>query len=142
MQASLNATSDTVTWVLTSYIVAAAIATPITGCLSDRFGSRNLFLVAVSGFIIASMLCGIATSLEEMVAFRLLQGICGAFIPPLSQTVMMDINPPERQAKAMSIWGMRSEEHTSELQSLMRISYAVFCLKNKTTQRTITPQQQ
>ncbi|API59872.1 EmrB/QacA family drug resistance transporter [Tardibacter chloracetimidivorans] len=106
MQASLNATSDTVTWVLTSYIVAAAIATPITGWLSDRFGSRNLFLFAVSGFIIASMLCGIATSLEEMVAFRLLQGICGAFIPPLSQTVMMDINPPERQAKAMSIWGM------------------------------------
>src|SRR3546814_4413060 len=113
MQASLNATSDTVTWVLTSYIVAAAIATPITGWLSDRFGSRNLFLVAVSGFIIASMLCGIATSLEEMVAFRLLQGICGAFIPPLSQTVM------------------RSEEPTSELQSLMRYSYAVFCLKKK-----------
>src|SRR3546814_10814529 len=52
------------------------------------------------------MLGGIATSLEEMVAFRLLQGICGAFIHPLSQTVMMDINPPERQAKAMSIWGM------------------------------------
>src|SRR3546814_12997624 len=86
MQASLNATCDTVTWVLTSYIVAAAIATPITGWLSDRFGSRNLFLVAVSGFIIASMLCGIATSLEEMVAFRLLQGICGAFIPPLSRS--------------------------------------------------------
>src|SRR3546814_12868424 len=85
MQASLNATSDTVTWVLTSYIVAAAIATPITGWLSDRFGSRNLFLVAVSGFIIASMLCGIATSPEEMVAFRLLQGICGAFIPPESE---------------------------------------------------------
>lgn len=106
MQTSLGATVDTVTWVLTSYIVGAAIATPITGWLSERFGSRNLFLFAVAGFIIASMLCGIATSLTEMVLFRIFQGVCGAFIGPLSQTVMMDINPPEKQASAMSIWGM------------------------------------
>ncbi|MGJ3629361.1 DHA2 family efflux MFS transporter permease subunit [Sphingomonas sp. MMS24-JH45] len=71
-----------------------------------RLGSRNLFLIAVAGFILASMLCGIATSLPEMVAFRVLQGICAAFINPLSQTAMLDINPPERQAKAMSVWGM------------------------------------
>ncbi|WBH15989.1 DHA2 family efflux MFS transporter permease subunit [Sphingomonas radiodurans] len=106
MQTSLSATTDTVTWVLTSYIVATAIALPATGWLSDRFGSRNLFLIAVGGFIIASMLCGIATSLEEMVVFRVFQGVFAAFINPLSQTSMLDINPPERAAKAMSVWGM------------------------------------
>lgn len=106
MQSTLGASADTITWVLTSYIVAAAIAIPLTGWLSDRIGSRNLFLFAVSGFVLSSMLCGIATNLEEMVLFRVFQGISAAFINPLSQTVMMDINPPERQAKAMAIWGM------------------------------------
>ncbi len=106
MQTSLGATGETVTWVLTSYIVASAIAIPATGWLSDRLGSRNLFLFAVGGFIIASMLCGTAVSLEEMVAFRVLQGVAAAFIGPLSQTAMLDVNPPERQAKAMSVWGM------------------------------------
>lgn len=106
MQTSLGATVDTVTWVLTSYIVATAIALPATGWLSDRLGSRNLFLIAVGGFVIASMLCGIATSLPEMVLFRVIQGIAAAFINPLSQTAMLDINPPERAAKAMSVWGM------------------------------------
>ena len=106
MQTSLGATVDTVTWVLTSYIIAAAIATPVTGWLAERFGSRNLFLFSVGGFIISSMLCGIAVNLEEMVLFRMMQGICGAFIGPLSQTVMLDINPPEKQGSAMSIWGM------------------------------------
>ncbi|MEO6218239.1 MAG: DHA2 family efflux MFS transporter permease subunit [Sphingomonas sp.] len=106
MQTSLGATIDTVSWVLTSYIVATAIALPATGWLSDRFGSRNLFLFAVGSFIVASMLCGTAVSLEEMVVFRVFQGIAAAFINPLSQTAMLDINPPERQAKAMSVWGM------------------------------------
>lgn len=106
MQTSLGATVDTVTWVLTSYIVATAIALPATGWLSDRLGSRNLFLIAVAGFVVASMLCGIATSLPEMVLFRVIQGIAAAFINPLSQTAMLDINPPERSAKAMSVWGM------------------------------------
>ena len=105
MQAALGATADTVTWVLTSYIVASAVAIPITGWLADRIGSRNLFLAAVFGFVVASMLCGLATSLPEMVAFRLLQGIAAAFMNPLSQTVMMDINPPSRQASGMAIWG-------------------------------------
>ena len=106
MTTALGATADTITWVLTSYIVASAIAIPITGWLSDRIGSRNLFLLSTVGFIIASALCGMAQNLEQMVAFRLLQGISAAFMNPLSQTVMLDINPPERQAKAMAIWGM------------------------------------
>ena len=106
MQSSLGATMDTITWVLTSYIVASAVAMPITGWLADRIGSRNLFLGAVAGFILASMLCGIATSLTEMVAFRILQGVCAAFIGPLSQTIMLDINKPSEAPRAMSIWGM------------------------------------
>lgn len=106
MQTSLGATMDTITWVLTSYIVASAVAMPITGWLADRFGSRNLFLGAVAGFILASMLCGIANSLTEMVAFRIFQGICAAFIGPLSQTIMLDINKPSEAPRAMSIWGM------------------------------------
>ena len=106
MQTSLGATMDTITWFLTSYIVASAVAMPITGWLADRIGSRNLFLGAVAGFILASMLCGIATSLTEMVAFRIFQGVCAAFIGPLSQTIMLDINKPSETPRAMSIWGM------------------------------------
>jgi len=106
MRAALGATSETVNWVLTSYIIAAAVAMPITGWLADRIGRRRLFLGAVTGFIMASMACGAAQNLEEMVIFRFLQGISGAFIGPLSQSVMLDINPPERHARAMSIWGM------------------------------------
>ena len=106
MATSLGATLDTVTCVLTSYIVASAIAIPATGWLAERFGSRNLFLFAVGGFIIASMLCGTAVSLEEMVVFRIFQGVAAAFIGPLSQTAMLDINRPEDAAKAMSVWGM------------------------------------
>ena len=106
MQATLGATTDTITWVLTSYIVASAVAIPMTGWLADRVGSRNLFLGSVVGFVAASMLCGLASTLPAMVAFRILQGIAAAFMNPLSQTVMMDINPPSKQASAMSIWGM------------------------------------
>ncbi|WP_052071944.1 MDR family MFS transporter [Sphingopyxis sp. MWB1] len=106
MQSSLGATSETVNWVLTSYIIATAMAMPITGWLADRIGRRQLFLGAIVGFILASMACGAAQNLEEMVAFRFLQGISAAFIGPLSQSVMLDINPPERHARAMSIWGM------------------------------------
>ena len=106
MQSSLGATSETVNWVLTSYIIASAVAMPITGWLADKVGRRALFLSAVIGFIIASMACGAAQNLEEMVIFRFLQGVSAAFIGPLSQSVMLDINPPERHARAMSIWGM------------------------------------
>lgn len=106
MQSSLGATSETVNWVLTSYIIASAVAMPVTGWLADRIGRRNLFLLSVIGFIVASMACGAAQTLEEMVLFRFLQGTSAAFIGPLSQSVMLDINPPERHARAMSIWGM------------------------------------
>jgi MFS transporter, DHA2 family, multidrug resistance protein len=104
MQSSLGATQDTITWVLTSYIIASAVAMPITGYLADRFGSRRLFILAVGGFIVASMLCGIANSLVAMVAFRILQGLCAAFIGPLSQTIMLDINAPSKQQKAMATY--------------------------------------
>ncbi|WP_320143706.1 DHA2 family efflux MFS transporter permease subunit [uncultured Cohaesibacter sp.] len=106
MSASLGAAQHEINWVLTSYIVASAIATPITGWLSDRIGQKPLFLFAVMGFTVASALCGIATSLGEMVAFRILQGLCGAMIAPLAQTVIMNINPKERLAQAMAIYGM------------------------------------
>lgn len=106
MQASLGATPDEVSWVLTSYIVATAVAMPITGWLADRIGSRRLFILSVAGFVIASMLCGMAQNIEEMVLFRFLQGVAGAFISPLSQAAMIDVNRPSRQSQMMSIWGM------------------------------------
>ncbi len=96
MQTSLGATFDSVTWVLTSFIIASAVATPVTGWLADRVGSRNLFLAAVIGFLVTSMLCGIAVNLTEMVLFRIGQGIFAAFIGPISQAIMMDINRPSR----------------------------------------------
>ncbi len=105
MQGSLGAAQDQVSWVLTSYIVAAAIATPLTGWLTGRLGRKRLFMVSVTGFTIASMLCGLAQSLEQMVVFRLLQGLFGAALVPLSQAVLLDINPRENHGKAMAIWG-------------------------------------
>lgn len=106
MQAALGATPDTISWALTSYIVATAVAMPLTGWLADRFGSRNLFIVSVAGFILSSMLCGLAQNLTQMVIFRALQGATGAFISPLSQAAMIDTNKPSRQAQMMAIWGM------------------------------------
>jgi DHA2 family multidrug resistance protein len=106
MQSTLGATADTVTWVLTSYIIASAVAMPITGWLADRLGARRLFVFSVAGFIVASMLCGLAQNLEEMVLFRALQGVAGAFIPPLSQSFMLDTARPSRHPQVMAIWGM------------------------------------
>jgi DHA2 family multidrug resistance protein len=105
MTGDLGASADTINWVLTSYIVAAAIMTPVTGWMADRFGRKQLFLSSVVGFTISSMLCGIAWSLETMVLFRVLQGIFGAAIVPLSQTFLLDINPKERHGQAMALWG-------------------------------------
>jgi DHA2 family multidrug resistance protein len=105
MAASLGAAQNEIVWVLTSYIVAAAIATPLTGWLSDRVGQKRLFVLAVAGFTLASLACGIATNLEEMVLFRIVQGICGAVIAPLAQTTMLNINPHERMGQAMAIYG-------------------------------------
>src|SRR5437016_737761 len=106
MQGSFSVSQDQVAWVVTSYIVAAAIMTPLTGWLAGRFGIKYVFFVSVAGFTLASALCGAATSLAEMVVYRLLQGICGAALVPLAQSVLLQINPPERHAKAMSVWGM------------------------------------
>ena len=106
MQGSLSATSDQITWVLTSYVIAAAIMTAPVGWLANRFGRKNLLLTCLAGFTIASMLCGAAQSLGQMVLFRLLQGIFGAALVPMSQATMLDIYPPEKRAQAMSIWGM------------------------------------
>ena len=106
MQGSVSATQDQIDWVLTSYIVAAAIMTPPTGFLAGRFGLKRLFLVAVTGFTVASMLCGMAQSLPQIVLFRILQGAFGAALVPLSQSVLLNINPPERQGSAMAMWGI------------------------------------
>ena len=105
MQGSLSAAQDQISWVLTSYIVAAAVATPLTGWISNRIGRKKLFLISVAGFTVASLLCGVAQSIGEMVLFRLLQGLFGAGLVPLSQAVLLDINPPERHGSAMAIWG-------------------------------------
>ncbi|MDB6088138.1 MAG: EmrB/QacA family drug resistance transporter [Gammaproteobacteria bacterium] len=106
MQGSVAASQDQIAWVLTSYIVAAAIMTPPTGFLAARFGIKRLFLVSVAGFTVASMLCGAAESLVQLVLFRVLQGFFGAALVPLSQTVLFDINPKERQGSAMALWGV------------------------------------
>lgn len=105
MQASLGATQESVNWVLTSYIVASAIALPISGWLAERVGRKRLLVLAVVGFTIASFLCAIATSLSAMVAFRIIQGLTGAFLVPLAQATLFDINPPEKHAQAMSLFG-------------------------------------
>src|SRR5271169_2350032 len=105
IQGSLSAAQDQMTWILTSYIVAAAIMTPLTGWLAGAFGIKGVFLISVAGFTVASALCGLAQSLPQMVLFRLLQGICGAALMPLSQAVLLRINPPERHGQAMAIWG-------------------------------------
>lgn len=105
MRASLGASQDEINWVLTSYIVAAAIATPLTGWFSDRFGRRNLLLFAVVGFTVSSLLCGVAGSLVQMVLFRVMQGVCGAMMVPLAQATMMDINPREKLGQAMALFG-------------------------------------
>src|ERR1700747_2584881 len=106
MQGSVSATQDQIDWVLTSYIVAAAIMTPPTGFLAGRFGLKRLFLVSIAGFTVASMLCGMAQSLVQIVLFRVLQGLFGAALVPLSQTTLFNINSKERQGSAMAVWGV------------------------------------
>jgi DHA2 family multidrug resistance protein len=106
MQGTLSASQDQIAWVLTAYIVAAAIATPLTGWVVDRFGQKSVFLASIAGFTVASMLCGLSNSLAQIVAARLLQGVFGAALVPLSQAVLLDINPKEKQGSAMAIWGV------------------------------------
>jgi DHA2 family multidrug resistance protein len=106
IQGSLSATQDQMTWVLTSYIIACAIMTPLSGWLAGQIGRKRVFLVSVVGFTVASALCGLAESLPEIVLARLLQGLCGAALIPMSQAVLLDINAPAQHAKAMAIWVM------------------------------------
>jgi DHA2 family multidrug resistance protein len=105
MQASLGATQESINWVLTSYIIASAIALPMSGWLADRIGRKRLLLISVVGFTIASTLCAMATSLGEMVSFRAIQGVSGAFIVPLAQATLFDINPRDKHGQAMALFG-------------------------------------
>jgi MFS transporter, DHA2 family, multidrug resistance protein len=106
MQGTLSASQDQINWVLTSYIVAAAIMTAPVGWIANRFGRKRTFIVCSAGFTIASVLCGLAQDINQMVLFRLLQGVFGAALVPLSQAVMLDSYTLQERAKAMSIWGM------------------------------------
>src|SRR5690606_25548488 len=106
MQGTMGATYEQIAWVLTSYIVAAAICMPLTGFVAARFGRRRLFLWSVVGFTITSMLCGAAQNLEQIVLFRLLQGVFGASLVPLSQAVLLDAYPREQHGSAMALWGL------------------------------------
>ncbi len=106
MQGTLSASQDQINWVLTSYIVAAAIMTAPVGWIANRFGRKRIFIVCSAGFTLASVLCGLAQDINQMVLFRLLQGVFGAALVPLSQAVMLDSYSLQERAKAMSIWGM------------------------------------
>ena len=106
MQGTLLATQDQISWVLTSYVVASAIMTPPTGILAARMGRKRFFQWSIAGFTAASLLCGFASSLSEMVIFRLLQGGCGAALIPVSQAILLDTYPRERHAQAMALWGV------------------------------------
>ena len=106
MQGALSATQDQITWVLTSYIVAAAIFMPLTGFVTARLGRKRVFMWSVAGFTVTSMLCGAAQSLDQIVLFRMLQGVFGASLVPLSQAVLLDSYPREKHGSAMALWGV------------------------------------
>ena len=106
MQGSTSASREQIAWVLTSYIIALAIATPLTGWLAGRFGRKRLMLYSIVGFTIASLLCGISTNLDELVLFRLLQGAAGSALVPMSQATLLDIYPSEEHGKAMAVFGL------------------------------------
>lgn len=106
IQGTVSASQDQINWVLTSYIVAAAIMTPPSGWLAGRFGRKRVLMVSIAGFTISSMLCGMAQSLFQIVGFRLLQGMFGAALVPLAQSFLLDIYPPEQRGQAMGIFGM------------------------------------
>jgi MFS transporter, DHA2 family, multidrug resistance protein len=106
MQGELGTTSDQISWVLTSYLVSSAICMPLTGYFADVLGRKRFLLICISGFVAASALCGISQSLAQIVVFRLLQGVFGAALVPLSQAIMADAYPPHERGKAMAIWGL------------------------------------
>jgi DHA2 family multidrug resistance protein len=104
MQGNLSASPEQITWVLTSFMVAQAVATPIVGWLAGRLGAKVLFLGSVAAFTATSVLCGLAAGLPDMVAFRVLQGLTGAALIPLGQAILLDISPPERLGRTMALY--------------------------------------
>jgi len=106
MQGELSATPDQISWVLTSYLVASGIFMPLTGYFTQRFGQKKFLIVSIIGFVVTSALCGFSAHLSEIVAFRLLQGISGAALVPLSQSIMVATFPLHERGKAMAIWGI------------------------------------
>src|SRR3979409_2379054 len=106
MQGTLSASQDQINWVLTSYIVAAAIMTAPVGWVANRFGLQVIFVLCSGVFTVASVMCGLAQDINQMVIFRLLQGVFGAALVPLSQAVMLDSYALHERPKAMAIWGM------------------------------------
>lgn len=104
MQSSISASQEQLTWVLTSYILATAVMTPLSGWLAMKFGRKRMIALSIAGFTLASMLCGVATSVEQMVLFRTLQGLAGASLMPLSQSAMLDMYPQEQIPRVMSLW--------------------------------------
>ena len=106
MQGSFSATVDEVTWVVTTYLVAAGIMIPTTGWIAGQFGRKRYFLISIATFVISSAMCGAAQTLNQMVAFRFLQGIAGAALQPLSQAILMETFPPNEQTLAMAVWGL------------------------------------
>jgi MFS transporter, DHA2 family, multidrug resistance protein len=106
MAGALGVTPDKISWVITSYMVAMTIMLPVTGFLTDRLGRRNLLLLATAGFVVSSWLCGLASGLDEMVLFRIVQGAFGATFVPLSRTIMVEAFPRNQMGRATAIWGM------------------------------------
>ena len=106
IKGSLSASKNQISWIVTSYIISAAIMTQPISWLANHFGRKRIFLISVIGFTISSALCGMATSIIEIIIFRMLQGIFGAALVPLSCSVLLDINPKEKHGSAMAIWGM------------------------------------
>jgi DHA2 family multidrug resistance protein len=106
MQGSFSASVDEIAWVVTSYLVAAGIMIPMTGWIAERFGRKRYFVASITMFVVASALCGVAQSLNQIVFFRLAQGAAGAAMMPLSQAILMETFPPREQAMAMAVWGI------------------------------------
>ena len=106
MTGELGATPDSISWVITAFLIGAAVFMPLTGFLKDRIGRKRFMLIAIAGFVASSVLCGIAMTLPEMVVFRLLQGIFGGMLVPLGQAIIVETFPIEEQARAMAVWGM------------------------------------
>ncbi len=106
MQGPLSASREQITWVLTSYVIMAAIMTGPVGWIAARFGKKNFLMLSLAGFTAASAMCGAAQTLEQIILFRLIQGAFGAALAPLSQSIMLDMYPPEKRGAVMALWGM------------------------------------